>query len=220
MNELLNENSSLLLTITRFGFSLGFGDKTIKELCKINNIHEHTFMSVVNFISFGTEPVKTDYPDISLDSLIGYLKSAHSYFISYKLPEIRKKLVQAIECKNENSNYNSMLLTFFDDYVKEVQKHMEHENTMVFPYVYKLLEGNKPEKYSIEEFEKNHENIDSKLTDLKNILIKYYPAQGPNYQLNDVLFDLLSCEKDLHTHNQVEDFLFVPIVEDIEKSLQ
>ncbi len=219
MNDLIKENSSLLLTITRFGFALGFGDKTIKEVCKINNVHEHTFMSVVNFVSFGKVPASNDYPNISLESLIGYLKSAHSYFISYKLPEVRKKLVEAISATKENNNYNAMILTFFDDYVKEVQKHMEHENTFVFPYVLKLIEGNRQSQYSIEEFEKNHENIDSKLTDLKNILIKYYPAQGPNYLLNDVLFDLLACEKDLHTHNQVEDYFFVPIVEEIEKGI-
>lgn len=220
MNDLIRENSSLLLTITRFGFALGFGDKTIKEVCKKNNVHEHTFMSVVNFVSFGKEPEKMEYPHISLVSLINYLKSAHSYFISYKLPEIRKKLVTAISESQDDSNYSTMIMSFFDDYVGEVKKHMEHENINVFPYVMKLMEGEKHPDYCIEVFEKNHENIDSKLTDLKNILIKYYPAKGPNFLLNDVLFDLLSCEKDLNTHNRVEDYFFVPIVEELERSLK
>jgi regulator of cell morphogenesis and NO signaling len=57
------------------------------------------------------------------------------------------------------------------------------------------------------------------LIELKNILIKYYPAKGINYMLNDVLFDLLSCEKDLAMHNQVEDFFFVPYIEALEQNL-
>jgi len=31
------------------------------------------------------------------------------------------------------------------------------------------------------------------------------------------LFDILSCEIDLASHNQVEDYLFVPAIEDIER---
>jgi pyruvate formate lyase activating enzyme len=41
----------------------------------------------------------------------------------------------------------------------------------------------------------------------------------PNYKLNDVLFDLLWCEKDLASHNQVEDFFFVPVIEAIEQKI-
>jgi regulator of cell morphogenesis and NO signaling len=94
---------------------------------------------------------------------------------------------------------------------------MDYEDKTVFPYVIQLLDGKKNAKYSIAVFEEHHTDVDSKLAELKNILVKYYPAKGTNYMLNDVLFDLLWCEKDLATHNQVEDYFFVPVIEAIEQ---
>ncbi|MCC8145030.1 MAG: hemerythrin domain-containing protein, partial [Bacteroidales bacterium] len=45
--------------------------------------------------------------------------------------------------------------------------------------------------------------------------IKYYPAKNSN-EINSVLFDIFSCEKDLASHNAVEDFLFLPAIEELE----
>ena len=57
----------------------------------------------------------------------------------------------------------------------------------------------------------------SDLTELKNIILKYYPEQGNNHLLNAVLFDIFSCEEDLSSHCKIEDFLFVPVVRQLEK---
>lgn len=219
MNELIKEDSSLLLTMTRFGFSLGFGDKTVKEGCMENHVDEKTFLAVVNFISNGYKKEDINHKDISIDTVILYLRNAHDFFLDFKLPLIRKKLIEAIENSVQELPYRKMIMKFYDDYVAEVQKHMDYENEIVFPYVLDLLKGKKNPRYNIAVFEKNHDNIDSKLSDLKNILIKYFPAQQPNYLLNEVLFDLSACEKDLEKHNHVEDHFFVPITETLEKNL-
>lgn len=219
MNELIKEDTSLLLTITRFGFSLGFGDKTVNEVCISNNVDVYTFLAVVNFISDGSNQEEINHHDISINAVVVYLKNAHHFFLDFKLPLIRKKLIEAIDDTVQEEPYRKMIMKFFDDYVAEVQKHMNYENDVVFPYVLRLVDGKKDPRYNIAVFEKNHESIDSKLTDLKNILIKYFPAQYPNYLLNEVLFDLSDCEKDLEKHNRVEDYFFVPITETLEKTL-
>lgn len=219
MLELLKEDSSFLLTITRFGFSLGFGDKTIREVCLEKQVDVNTFISVVNFISSGYKVSSISPEGISIDALVLYLKNAHDFFIKFKLPLIRKKLLDAVKESFQEDPYKKMILKFFDDYVKEVQKHMDYENKTVFPYAQQLAGGKKDAGYSISVFEKNHENIDSKLSDLKNILIRYFPAHEPDYLLNEVLFDLSACEKDLERHNMVEDLLFVPYVENLERKM-
>lgn len=219
MSDLLKSDPSFLLTITRFGFSLGFGDKTIREVCIENQVDVHTFVSVINFIAGGYKEININHNEISIDSLVLYLKNAHEFFLSFKLPLIRKKLLEALSETIQEDPYRKMILKFFDEYVTEVQKHMDYENKTVFPYTQKLASGIKDENYSIAVFEKNHENIESKLKDLKNILIRYFPAGKPNYLLNEVLFDLSACEKDLERHNMVEDLFFVPLTESLEKSV-
>ena len=219
MNELIKEDTSLLLTITRFGFSLGFGDKTVNEVCISNKVDVYTFLAVVNFISDGANQEEINHHEISIDSVVVYLKNAHHFFLDFKLPLIKGKLIEALDETVQEEPYRKMIMKFFDDYVTEVRKHMDYENDVVFPYVLRLVDGKKDPRYNIAVFEKNHESIDSKLTDLKNILIKYFPAQYPNYLLNEVLFDLSDCEKDLEKHNRVEDYFFVPITETLEKTL-
>ena len=56
------------------------------------------------------------------------------------------------------------------------------------------------------------------VTELKNILIKYYPGAGTN-MLNSVLFDIFATEEDLASHTRVEDYLFVPAILALEKQL-
>ena len=51
MIDLIGDNYSLLQVMSRFGLSLGFGDKTVKEVCEMNNVDCQTFLVVVNFMA-------------------------------------------------------------------------------------------------------------------------------------------------------------------------
>ena len=66
----------------------------------------------------------------------------------------------------------------------------------------------------------HHDHIDEKLTELKNSIIKYYPDNKKAYMMNAVLFDIFNCEKDLVSHNAVEDHLFVPAVLQLEEEVK
>ncbi len=219
MSDLINNDHSLLLVISRFGIPLGFGDKTVGEVCQSSGIHCSTFLAVVNFISEDNFEVENDSDGISIRTVIEYLKSAHNYFINFKLPSIRIKLLEAVNQPNQNLPYGLIFTKFFDEYVMEVQKHMEYENDIVFNYALKLVDGKKDGRYNISIFQHRHNEIDSKLEELKNIIIKYYPDKGSNHLLTDVLFDILSCEIDIASHNRVEDYLFVPAIKAIEEKL-
>ena len=58
--------------------------------------------------------------------------------------------------------------------------------------------------------------IARRMGELKNILIKYYPAESSN-ELNSVLFDIFTCEEDLASHNYIEDALFIPAIKKLEQ---
>ncbi|MGL5937246.1 MAG: hemerythrin domain-containing protein [Phocaeicola sp.] len=217
MSDLICDNYSLLQVLSRFGLSLGFGDQTVKEVCERNNVDCTTFLSVVNFITEeGGQMTNDEVKKLSIPSLMSYLHQAHHYFLDFQFPAIRSQLMEAIGCSSQNE-LALLIIKFFDAYVAEVRKHMAFEDQNVFLYVKKLLANEKTEGYSIASFARNHDQINSKLSDLKNILIKYYPAKENNHLLNATLFDIFSCEQDLIAHNLVEDLLFVPAVFCLEK---
>ena len=214
MRELIRDNNLLLMTISRFNIAFGFGDSSIRDACDANQVDCDTFLAVCNLLS-GKEFAA--YP-VSLPALIGYLKRAHASFIEISLPKIRQKIIEAINY-SETNEVSFLLIKFFDDYVADVRSHLANENDQVFRYVERLLGGEKDEAYSISEFSIDHDHMGSQLNELKDIFIYHYSQRG-NALLSTVLFDIINLEKDLMSHFQVENRLFIPAVESLESRFQ
>lgn len=217
MSDLICENYPMVLVMSRFGIALGFGEKNIGEVCRLNGVDACTFLTVVNFLTEGVStPMTNIHTCFSIEALMTYLHNAHDYFLHFRLPHIRRKLTEAIsDCPKDVA---FVIQKFFDEYAEEVNKHMSYEEKTVFPYIRDLINGKKDPKYNISIFRKRHDQIEMKIIELKNILIKYYPGPGSNL-LNSVLFDIFATEQDLASHNRVEDYLFVPAVLTLEKSI-
>ncbi len=214
MSDLICDNYPMLLVMSRFGIDLGFGESSIEEVCRKSNVDVDTFLAVVNVLISGDKvnDIQIDYNKVSLPQLVCYLHNSHTYFLEYRLPSIRQKLVDSLE---RDEDVSVVIVNYYDGYVAEVNKHMMYEENTLFPYVTSIVEGKTPQLYSIDEYSKHHDKIESKLSELKSILIKYYPAQT-THKLNNVLYDILACEQELASHNGIEDFLLVPIIRMVE----
>lgn len=218
MSDLITSNYKMLFAMTRIGIPLGFGDKTIDEVCRENNIDVTTFLVIVAFLLDDVNYKTIDYKILSLKEILNYLKNSHDYFLNFRLPNIREKLYNVVnQYKNEISNELSKAIIFyFDEYVAEVRKHMEYEDKMVFPYINSLINNAKKLDYNIDIFIRQHNHVEERMTEFKNIIIKYYPAKSTN-EINSVLFDIFACEEDLFSHIDIEDKLLVPVVQTLEK---
>ena len=151
-------------------------------------------------------------------AMIDYLRQAHIYFLDFSLPAIRRKLIEAIDCSQDDVAF--LILKFFDEYTKEVRKHMDYEEKTVFKYVDLLIKGDAPKNYQISTFSKHHDQVGEKLTELKNIIIKYCPAKANENLLNAALFDIYACEAGLESHCKVEDYIFVPAILKLERRIR
>ena len=218
MSDLIVDNYSLLQVMSRFGLTLGVGDKTVREVCESNNVDCNTFLTIVNFMTEGFVHIGDDANDISIPTLIDYLRQSHYYFLEFSLPTIRQKLIEAIEYSKDDISF--LILKFFDEYMREVRRHMEYEDETVFKYVQDLLQGVTPPAYQITTYSKHHEQVGETLTKLKNILIKYCPAKVNVNLLNAALSDIYACDEGLEWHSKVEDYLFVPAILNLERRLR
>lgn len=209
--DLIAEDYNIVPLLSRFSIPLGFGDKSIAEVCGGAGIDPDIFLLIVNFTLTGKiEPAKPSYAT----GIIDFLLNSHSYFLSYKLPHIRNNLLAALDA--HHSDINPAIVHFFDDYVEHVRKHFAYEERNVFPYVRALAGGNKPaSSYSIERFSIHHDRIAEKLSELKNIILRYYTTSLPNL-MYDVLVDLYTAEKDLQSHNDIENLILIPLVRGME----
>ena len=103
--------------------------------------------------------------------------------------------------------------------IKSLYIILEYENDVVFSYVEQLSQGFLNRNFTISNFAGKHTPIGYKLKELKDIIIRYYPEKN-NYQLNQVLLEIILSEQDLTSHCMIEDKLFVPAVKLVEQQLK
>lgn len=218
MAYLIEDNYRLLQVLSRFGISLGFGDKTVEEVCQMNHVDTTTFLAVVNFIHSGYTQVAEDFDNLSIISLINYLKQSHIYFLDFLLPRIRRDLRAALP--KDEDRISSLILHQLDVYIAELTRHMKYEDDHLFPYVENLLKGIIDDHFTLTTFSRRHHSVDDELHELKQILIKYIPQSASRNELNAVLYDIYGCEDELDAHCKAEDYIFVPAVYNLEERVK
>lgn len=218
MSDIIGDDYRVLQVISRFGLTLGFGDQSVCATCEANGVDSATFLAVVNFIHSNGHAVNIGelVETISLPALMNYLQRSHDYFVKFRLPSIRRKLIEAIDCSARNQ-IAFLILKFYDEFAAEVGRHMDYEDQHIHTYVRDLLAGKKlPVGTNIHTLSRqhhdNHAQLEKSLSELKSIIIKYYPSDSNGQLLNEVLMDLFITEEDLFSHCHLEDTLFLEAV--------
>ena len=213
MITLIKDNYSVLQALGAFGINMGFGDKTVHETCAMNHVDTYTFLAVVNFTINGYSNVEDD-DQISVETLLHYLKASHTYYLDFQLPFIQRELQESI---NEDDPLGRLIMRLYEEYAQEIRRHMKYEEKTLFPYVQSLIDGKPVNDYNVETFSKHHEQTDKKLRELKLMIIKYLPADVlRNNKLTATLYDIYNNEEWLRQHAEVEDHIFTPAIRRLE----
>ena len=217
MIDLIGDNYSMLQGLSAFGIRLGFGDKTVCEVCREQDVDCYTFLMVVNFLINGYTPKESD-EKISVKTILGYLQASHRYFIDFQLPSIRTKLEGSLQ---KGDGLATLILHLYDEYAHDIRLHMKYEEKTLFPYVEALLRGEQTSDYNVDIYSKHHSDTKGKFQELKNIIIKYLPHNGlANNQLTATLYDIYNNEEWLLNHSNVEEILFVPAIRILEQKVK
>ena len=190
--DLMSHEEEAIQIISRFGLSMGVGDQTIEQACETHGIHTPTFLAVVNYKVFR---YRTLPQEIDLDTLQQYLRHAHAYFLDFRLPLLRQSLLEAIRPNDFSSHIPMLIIRCYDEFVEEIRTHIEHENAGLY-----------------EEHEHDDQRITDKLTEIKNLIIKYYPGAASN-SLISVMSDLWHTEQDFADHCAIEDDILRPAID-------
>ena len=214
MITLIKDNCSVLQALGAFGISLGFGDKTVNETCQMNGVDTYTFLAVVNFTINGYNDFSND-EQISVPTLLHYLKASHAYYLDFQLPFIRRELQESI---TPGVALGMLIMKLYEEYAQEIRRHMKYEEKTLFPYVESLIDGHPMNDYNVDTFSRHHEQTDKKLRELKLMIIKYLPADAHlNNKLTATLYDLYNNEEWLRQHAEVEDYIFTPAIRRLEQ---
>ena len=154
--ELMTDDRRLLQLLPRFGIGLGFGDRSVEQVCQMNQVNTDLFLMICEIYSDnGFKPEKHELQRIDMGDLLSYLKASHLYYLDERFPHIEEHLQRIIDACGQK--YGPMLSHFYDEYKQEVMRHIKYyEEEVVFPYIEALLNGKRTDSYKIDEFVHNH----------------------------------------------------------------
>jgi regulator of cell morphogenesis and NO signaling len=216
--DLIIDNPNILLLIEHLDANPNVADLTITDYCILNNINKEVFILFANLYNgFNKIDIsKLQKDDIS--QIVIFLKNCHKYYLKEKYPEI-VNLISELRESHKSKEIN-LILKFFDEYFDEVREHLEYEDSIVFPYIQNLILNTSNKKanssFSVDEYREHHTDIEFKLTELNNLLLKHIKISGDIRILRKLVFNLFELEQDLFVHSLIEENVLIPLVKRIE----
>ncbi len=216
--DIITENYSILLMLEHFGINFSVGNKTAQEICLEYGIAPEAFLIIANLYNGFYPPKDLSLSSESLISIIDFLKNSHLFFQEDKYPELIG-YIRLLKASNDNKTID-MMEQFFNDYIDEVNEHFNYENNTAFPFFVDLLNPkskSKESQFSVKEYRDHHSDIETKLEDLRNLLLKHIHLENlPNIQ-RKFIRGLFGLEADLRKHSIIEEMILVPSIEKFER---
>ncbi len=219
MADLIDGNPYLLLMLQHFDIDFRVSDLTVLQLCNRYDLSEHLFVSIANLYTGAITKGEQRFTRNDLLHVIGFLKRSHNYYRFDKYPQISSYIRQLQE--NHPEKELKLLEKFFNEYFTEVREHLDYEDEIAFPYFITLLgteqQNNPQEVYSSREYSDHHTDIELKLKDLKNLLLKYVKINDDLNLRRKLFMSLYELEFDLYIHSLIEETILIPSGVDIER---
>jgi regulator of cell morphogenesis and NO signaling len=222
ISDIILNNPYLMLMLEHFGIQLPLQDKSLTDVCIENRINTELFIIFANLYNGVQSSFTNQFTYREILTIVTYLKNSHSYYSQ----EIYPNILTIIRQMNKANDLKEMALVekFFDNYFAEVNEHLNYENEIVFPYIIGLYEElvlkKRPadkEKYAVSDYQEHHNDIEEKLTDLNNLLVKYLPQKNDQPIRRKLLQSLFELEYDLNIHSQIENLILIPLVAEMEQ---
>lgn len=224
MSEVLEEHTSLIPVINRFGIHLGLGDKSVQEICEKYQLDCDFFLTVINtFLNEEYFPEKK-LQTFHTSQIIDYLTKTNQFYLRDQLPNIERHLQLFIKQSLPGNNSLSLIGKFFLSFKEELNDRIQKDQEEWFPYCLSLSEKLKSiqqtkilDKKQINIHFESEDSIEALLTDLKSIMIKHLSGDYNENLCYAVIFALNSLEKDIKQHNRIRYRILTPIVRAMEE---
>lgn len=210
--DYIKDYPALLNFLDRLGVKLGFRDNTIKQVCEQYNL-EIKFVIDLMMLIINRDEFNPNYLDnYAVINTVKYLKNSHqSYEFDY-LPEIESLINRLAELERNRELDCKLLMMYFKEYKDDFIKHINYEDSVIFPLIVNANNTNEDinKDNIVAEYMQNHDNLDEKLVDLKNLLIRYFRPFENIAIIRSIINLLFEMEEDLRIHELIENKILFP----------
>ncbi|MCR5192314.1 MAG: hemerythrin domain-containing protein [Bacteroidales bacterium] len=214
--DIIAANHNVILLLPRFGISLGFGEKSVREVCAASGVPEDFMLLICNLYTFEDYlPLIDELSEIDMSPLVPYLKASHRYYTEERLPHIGAH-IDNIAGRIDN-RYGKVFQQFYADFRNQIEEHFSSEERYEFARVLALQQGASRRGLMKGTSKRSHPDLVDKLNDLTQIVYKYLPGNVLPEETMELVFDILQLSSDIQKHALIEDKILQPYMQWLER---
>ncbi len=216
VGEIVAKNYHAAGVFRHFGidFCCG-GDISLEEACEKRNVDTKKVMHELSHIPWDQPSADENYQAWEPDFLIDHIKNTHHRFVLSKTDEILGYAAKVEKVHGQSRPENVEIFHIFKDLTKELLRHLEDEETRVFPLIEEIyskrLKGQEIPVGQIDALQKelddmvaDHEGAGDAMKTIRQLSHNFTPPEGACATYRIFYQNLEGFEKDLHKHVHLE----------------
>lgn len=231
MADVIDLNHHLLSVVHRAGMELGFGDASVEDVAAKHALNPDFIVALLNAYNDPAIYLPERYlKSFSVAEIVDYLRRSHKVYLTEQLPELAL-LFERYAAEPSLTPFSGLLRNFFKEYGDEIEKHFATEDEYMFPYALTVESAHNGDsisdemrrrfkEYTIHDFITEHDSIEEKLGDLKNLIVRHIPQVSSSALAFQILEKLFHLNSDLDDHSRIEELVLIPKVAELENDLK
>lgn len=223
-----NFKTAQLFEKNKIDFCCG-GGISLSEACAKSNVDINKLIPEIEALVQTSDPDSKYMDSLSLDALSDYIVKRHHSYVNENIPFLRQNLQKLCEVHGDHHPELFEVRKLFGEMADNLIMHMEKEETVLFPYILKMVKFKNEGKGNASEFGPGQNPIDE--------LDEEHKAEGERLVIIDRLTNGYTCppdgcntfrvtyqtmkefELDLHRHIHLESNILFKKAIELEKDI-
>lgn len=207
------------------------GQRTIEEVCGKNQINSEDLLEQLNAVIGTKNDSGIDFKSWPLDLLADYIEKTHHRYVEEKIPVLLQFLDKL--CKVHGIGHPELfqIKELFVGCAEELSQHMKKEESILFPFIKKMVKATLSDKWisqppfgtvenPIAMMMHEHDAEGERFRKIA-VLTNNYTPPADACNTYRVTFSMLNdFEQDLHKHIHLENNILFPKAVKLEKSFE
>ena len=218
ISNALENYTTLIPLVSRFGVRLGNGDRSISQVCADHGIDPVFMLTLMNTFLFEEYFPEQRLKSFHVSQIVDYLTKTNAYYMHYQVPNIERHLTSLVS-SGEGENKNLALLgRFFEDFRARMSSRIDRDVNVWFPFCLELSgsgDSSACKDMPTDNASEEYDTMVGMLRDMRSIMVRHLSGRYNDNLAYAVVFAVTSLERDIRQHNRIRERILTPIVSNL-----
>lgn len=120
LSAALEQHTTLIPLVGRFGIRLGQGERTIEQVCRNNEIDPVFMLTLMNTFLFDEYFPEHRFKEFHISQITDYLNKTAEYYRRFQLPNIERHLTVLVRSGGEGNSRLTLLNQYFAEFKAQI----------------------------------------------------------------------------------------------------